>query len=167
MAVTSPPSYLQICLHTDRPIPLLIWEELPLEFVLFVNGVKILSSWSGFRPTPLSLTETQSCCTLSLNIRTYGITVIIPFVEYLTAFEIKLRSTCCNLLLSNFANLGITFIWSTYSSIFKFLKLSVVFIRSIISLIALISDPEVILRVNLPFCMILWSRRSFACNSTI
>ena len=104
---------------------------------------------------------------LFLSLKTLGVTTILPYLEYITAFESKLRSTCCNLLLSNFANEGITFWQSICSSITKFLKLRVVFINSIISLIDVSSEPDVIFRVNLPFSMIFWSRRSFAWSSTI
>ena len=79
---------------------------------------------------------------------------MVPFEEYFTEFDSKLRRTYCNLRLSNFANFGNLCLTPFVKIMIMFLATSVEFISSIISLIESSKEPVVKWGTKLPFSMI-------------
>ena len=90
----------------------------------------------------------------STNVMIFAFTLMVPFEEYFTEFDSKLRRTCYNLRLSNFANFGTRSFVPFAKMMMMFLATSVEFISSIISLIESSKEPVVKWGTKLPFSMI-------------
>ena len=158
---------MHIYLHIDKPNPFPMIEFLVFYLPAIAKGLNKFLRSSGLIPTPSSYTCTSSSIYPWGFTIIWAFTLISPFLEYFVEFESKFRRTCWNLLLSNFEKLGKNLLAFASRTILMSLYVKVEFMRSIISFIASMIEPEVMFGTKFPFSIILWSSKSLACSITI